>query len=38
MTAALTFALIALAAIYGALLLVNHILGTDPSNEETGHA
>lgn len=38
MTAALTFVLIALAAIYGALLVVNHILGTGSSNEEAGHA
>lgn len=38
MTAALTFALIALAAIYGALLLVDHCLRADPDDEEIGHA
>lgn len=38
MNAALVILVIALTSVYGALLVVNHILGTEPSNEEAGHA
>lgn len=38
MNAALVILLIALTSVCGSLLVVNHILGADPSNEEAGHA